>query len=521
MFYSGNKRIVMANVSKGVMAKDTIIYMIAKGIEGIVGIVTMSVMTYLFATDQMGYYSTVNIAITTIAMVAIQWLVQSVLRYINKYDIEGRHEEFYSTVFYSWLKVNALVIAICVVLMLVIQLGFGGFEGIFNALGVAQSEKVKGFLNVYTNRLFICGILWFVTYNTAQLMISMLAAVREAKLNLLLSMITVLGRLIFMVIFCKLWSSKIEWIFLSYFITDAIVSLIGMKRLKIFKYLKGRENKEILKELKAYGMPLMGNQLATSVLNKSDIYIITIVLSAGAAGIYQTNYSLIATAFTLLNASVMRGCYPTILRAWSEGKKDDVQRLLNEAVRMYMLVAIPAVAGVFAVSQSAANALFESQYVEGHVVMFWVALGMMFLGLTEYSIKYWELNSNTNAIFKRSLIGGAVNVGLNLILVKLTGSYFIAAVTTFIGFFVYFILARYGTRNYLKWKIEPKRFIKILGSALVMVAVIEILKTILPDSKKCLAIFIICGIIVYGAMLVITGEVKDELAVIKNKFFKK
>ena len=37
MFYSGNKRIIMANVSKGVMAKDTIIYMIAKGIEGIVG----------------------------------------------------------------------------------------------------------------------------------------------------------------------------------------------------------------------------------------------------------------------------------------------------------------------------------------------------------------------------------------------------------------------------------------------------------------------------------------------------
>lgn len=511
----------MAGVSKGVMAKDTIIYMAAKGIEGIVGIITMSVMTYLLATQQMGYYATANIAITTIAMVAIQWLVQSVLRYINKYDIEGRHEEFYSTVFYAWLKVNVVVTLICIALLLIIKIGFGGFEGIFALFGAANSPKAKAFTQAYTSGVFICGILWFITYNTAQLMISMLAAVREAKLNLILSMITVCGRLVFMVIFCKLWTSKIEWIFLSYFITDAIVSLIGMKRLKILKYLKGKGNREILNELKAYGMPLMGNQLATSVLNKSDIYIITIVLSANASGIYQTNYSLIATAFTLLNASVMRGCYPTILRAWSEGKKEDVQRLLNEAVRMYMLVAIPAVAGVFAVSHSAASALFESKYVEGYTVMFWVALGMMFLGLTEYSIKYWELNSNTNAIFKRSLIGGAVNVILNLILVKMTGSYFIASVTTFIGFFVYFVLARYGTRNHLKWEIEPKRFIKILGSALVMVAVIELLKTILPESKICLAIFIICGIIVYGAMLVITGEVKDEVAVIKNRILKK
>ena len=77
----------MGTSKKGAMAKDTVIYMLAKGIEGVVGVVTMSVMTYLFATFQMGLYSTVNIAITTIGMVAIQWLVQSVLRYVNKYDI--------------------------------------------------------------------------------------------------------------------------------------------------------------------------------------------------------------------------------------------------------------------------------------------------------------------------------------------------------------------------------------------------------------------------------------------------
>jgi O-antigen/teichoic acid export membrane protein len=409
------------------------------------------------------------------------------------------------------------VVALAVIATLVLKLGFG------------EVESVKRITEVYTYRVIGCGILWFITYNTAQLMISMLAAVREAKLNLLLSMISVCGRLILIVAMCKLWGSRVEWIFLSYFITDAVVSLIGMKRLKIFSYLKGRSDKSILSELMSYGMPLMGNQLATSVLNKSDIYIITISLgavlgreaAASATGIYQTNYSLIATAFTLLNASVMRGCYPTILRAWSEDRKDDVQKLLNDAVRMYLLVAVPAVAGVFSVSHSAAYALFESEYVEGHVVMFWVALGMMFLGLTEYSIKHWELSANTGAIFKRSLIGGVVNVGLNLVLIRLTGSYKVAAVTTFIGFFVYFVLARFGTRKYLKWQIQPRRLFNIVFSAGVMCLAIQGLKTILPESKICLAIFIICGIIVYGAVLVLTGEVKDELSFIKNKLFKK
>ena len=69
-------------------------------------------------------------------------------------------------------------------------------------------------------------------------MIAMLAAVREAKLNLLLSLITVCGKLGLMWLFCKLFGSRVEWIFLSYFITDGVTPLIGMTRLKIFKYLR-------------------------------------------------------------------------------------------------------------------------------------------------------------------------------------------------------------------------------------------------------------------------------------------
>jgi O-antigen/teichoic acid export membrane protein len=499
----------MSENSKGAMAKDTVVYMLAKMIEAVVGIVTMSAMTYLFRKSQMGYYSTVNIAITMIALLAVQWLNQSVLRYINKYDIEGRKDEFFSTVLNSWLKVNAAVVTASVVLLLILK------------AAASHIEILQYFMSIYTTGVFVCGILWFVTYNTAQLMIAMLAAVREVRMNLMLSVVTVCGRLLLMVLFCSLWKSRIEWIFLSYFITDGIVSLAAMKRLGLFKYIRGKADREILNELKAYGMPLMGNQFATTILNKSDIYIIMFFVGAGASGIYQTNYSLIATAFTLINAAIMRGCYPTILRKWSEGSKDEVQVLLNEAVRMYLLIAVPAVAGIWAVSYEAAYALFASEYVEGHTVMFWVALGMMFLGLTEYSIKHWELNANTSAIFRRSMTGGAVNVVLNLVLVKLLQSYFIAAVTTFIGFFVYFILARYGTRNFLKWKVQPRTFINIALSAVIMAASIKTLETVLPSGKIYLALFILCGIIVYGLMLVITGEVRSEINAVRTRLNRK
>ena len=139
------------SAGKGTMAKDTIIYMLAKGIEGIVGIVTMSVMTYLFMTDQMGYYSTVNIAVTTIAMVAVQWLVQSVLRYINKYDIAGRHREFYSTVFTAWLVVNVFVVILAGAFMFLIK------------GPLANIDLIERFVSVYSYRVIIMGIHRFDT----------------------------------------------------------------------------------------------------------------------------------------------------------------------------------------------------------------------------------------------------------------------------------------------------------------------------------------------------------------------
>jgi O-antigen/teichoic acid export membrane protein len=458
----------------------------------------------------MGRYSTVNIAITTVGMVCIQWLVQSCLRYINKYDILGRQDEFFATVVGAWLKVNLIGIAVFAVAIAALKISAMYFA------------PISAFMARYPLTLLILGGMWFVTYNTAQLVIAMLAAMRKAKLNLLLSLITVCGKLGIMWALCVAFGSRLEWIFLSYFITDGVVSIIGITALKIHRYInKSKQSKEILTELKSYGMPLMGNMLTTSVLNKSDIYIVTLLISEAAAGIYQTNYSLIATAFTLLSASVMRGSYPTILRTWGEGNKELAEKLVGEAVRFYLLLAIPAVAGVAAVSDIMAGALFAKDYFEGNTIMFWVALGMMFLGLTEYSIKYWELNANTKAIFYRSLIGGCVNVALNLILIKIFKSYYIAAVTTFIGFFVYFLLARFGTKKYMSWHLKPLCYVRILISAAIMFAGIVAIKQILAYTVINLGICVVVGMLIYGVTLYLSGEIKPEvtaiLAKVKNK----
>lgn len=495
---------------QGPVVKDTVIYMIAKGIEAVVGVLTMSAMTYLFVSEQMGRYSTINIAITTVGLVSIQWLAQAVLRYVNKYDVLGQKDVFFSTVFNAWLKSNVFVVGISIVLLLL-------FGFLWKDIWLMKYFSVRDNLTV-----IVVGLLWFVMYNTSQLIISVVAALRHSTLNLLLSTITVVGKIGLIIIFCKIWGSRIEWIFLSYFLIDGLVSFIGIMKLRLYRYIGwNKKSKEILKELRKYGTPLMGNMVTTSVLNKSDIYIVTGFLGASAAGIYQTNYSLVATAFTMLSSAVMRGNYPTILRVWSEGKKELANELVSAAARFYLLLAVPAVVGVGMLSDVIARALYAPEYFSGNGIMVWVAAAMTVLGLTEYNIKPWEMNAETKCIFSRSLFGGIVNVLLNFIFVPVFG-YKTAAVTTFLGFLVYFILARVGTRKYTQWKLPVITFVRIFLSSAAMGAVLYFAKKIMPFNIITLIIMVILGIMVYGAVLLASGEVKEEfrsaVAIIKRKW---
>lgn len=489
------------------MARDRIIYMIAKGIEAVVGIVTMSCMTHFFTASQMGQYTVVNIAITFFGMVAIQWLAQAVLRYVNKYDTTERKEEFYGTVLSTWLRINLMSVAILAIA--------GVALGIIGAKGIAIANT-----KIPAMEVIFWGCMWFFTYNTTLIITSMLAALREATLNLYISVISVVGRLFFIVVLTRILGNIVEIIFISYFLVDAIICLIGFKKLHFLKYILMRKmSKDILKELGEYGMPLMGNMVTNSILNKSDAYIITGYVGSAATGIYQTNYSIVATAFTMLSSSIMRGSYPTILKVWSEGRKEEAISLISDSVRTYLLLAVPAVVGVTSVSDVLAASLFDKEYFSGNDIMFWVALGMMILGLTEYSIKPWELNAKTQNILRCSLIGGLANLGLNLIFVPIWG-YKVAAVTTFIGFAVYFIAVKIGTRKYQSWKLRKRTYVNLLLSVAVMYIVIVFIKQYLPYNIFTLAFLVMLGVVVYGVTLLVTGEVKEEAKAILRRLKK-
>ena len=166
------------------------------------------------------------------------------------------------------------------------------------------------------------------------------------------------------------------------------LSLPVVVRLKYF-------SKPLLNRFLKYGVPLMGVSISVALLNQIDKYLVVGFYGNILYAYYSNNNSIASGLFTMISVGIMRGVYPAVLRGWREGGKAAAKPLLDQGVRLYLLIAVPAVAGLTAVALPLSRFLFPAKYAAGAPVIAYTALAMLFMGLTEYANKAYELEQST------------------------------------------------------------------------------------------------------------------------------
>ncbi len=488
------------NSEKRNMLSDTFIYLIAKFLEGIIGIVTISSYTYYFSEIAYGKYITINTTIQIVSAFAMTWLAQSMYRYYVNYKDEDKLEEFYTTSFVIWFVINFVISASTLVTIFYL----------YN----------KGFYD-FSPYVLVLATLSFVFFNTQNILTTTLASSRKTKFNLFLSVFSASGKLIAITLLVKNFENSIVLIFISNSLIDGLVSLFAILKLKVYSFIKIKNySKDITKTFLTYGTPFIGSILTTTLINNSDRYIIDIEYVA----IYVTNYSIISTLFTMINTGVSRGSVPTIYNVYNRGEKEEAYSLVSKLVKYYLIIIVPLVFGILVISKQLSELLFAPAYVEAHFVMVFVGLALMFSFLTECSNKAFELSGNTKNIFLFSLIGGLSNFILNLIFVPKFG-YMVAGVTTLIGFLIYFTLSKLSSIKYIKWNLGKAFYFKVIFTSMAMALLVEVLKINFGTSLINMIIYIIIAIVFYFGVSYYSGLLKDEInniiKFINNKYKKR
>lgn len=481
----------MANINQILknVAKDTIYYTAAKVVAGLMGILSVKLFTSLFSPDVFGDYSIVSTTVNMLLMIVFGWLFHSAIRFSQEYQAVEEKKKFYSTLFLCSAVVT--LITICVALLL---------------LFFFQNSIDKG-LTI----LILSGILFLGTQSNALVLFNLLRAERLSRLYSLLTIGYSVLKLVSIYVMAKVMHFGVDSIFWSGALFDAIVITLMAYRLRIWRYFdKSCFTSQLLRRFFAYGSPLMGVSVTTWILSASDKYIIKIYRTSAEVGIYSISYSLVAAGFTLVNTSLMLGLYPIILKTWKEHGKKGTEELMGKILRYYLMMTIPAFVGLSVLARPALTVLASKEYISGYTVIPWVALGLLFQGLTEYVTKIWELQEKTKTIFYLMIAAATVNILLNIIMVPYYGFY-AAAITTAASYLLYLILALGLSYKIFTWRISFRSIGRIAVAALMMAGALQTSLALIHRSTIHLILGIIFGVIVYFLALIIVGELKDEM----------
>ncbi len=472
-------------------ARDTLYYTICKVVVGLTGFLSIKLYTALFTPHEYGDYTLVNTTANVLIMVFFGWLTHSGFRFVEEHSrsLEEK-KQFYSTLF---LSAAAITLGSAAAVLLVVPLT--GLE---------------------INILILGGIFFLATQSNSLLLFNLVRAYRLSKIYSVLMALHALLKLGFIYVLAKYAGMGVESIFFGGAILDLVVIAIMSLKLELPRYISlKRFSRANLYKFFSYGSPLMGVSIATWVLSASDKYIIKIFRTSVEVGIYSISYTLVAAGFTLLNASLMLGMYPVILETWRKEGRESTEELMGKIVRYYLLIAVPACTGLSLLARPVLQALSSPEYLPGFVVIPWVAAGLVFLGLTEYVTKIWELHKNTAFILYLMIAASLINIALNFFLVPLYG-FPAAAVTTAVSYLFYLSSAYVFSRKMFTWRIDIKSLLRIGLAACIMSLIIIIFVDIMVIDELRLILAILLGIAVYFTTLLLTGEISGEVNQLKE-----
>ena len=476
--------------SKNTMTRDAMLFLPAKVIEGLLVIACSSLYTHLFSKGAVGTFGIVNTTVQFCYLIVAGWMANAATRYVGEEYQKDRGSALFSTV-------STIYLLICAA-----------------AAAVAACAAV-----VTHDPVWLGGACMFFSYTIFQILNSALIQLGRMKASISLSLTSAVLKLAvaYALVFGMNKPSSAFPAIAANTAADGIAGLGAVIALSIPTVARLRWfSRPLLRKFFAYGVPLMGVSIAVALLNMIDRFLVTGFFGRDVFAIYNQNNSIASGIFTMISVGIMRGVYPNVLRAWREGGRMAAKPLLDQGVRLYLLVAAPAVAGLAAVSLPISRFLFAEGYDAGAPVIAYTALAMLFMGLTEYANKAYELEQSTIHVLQNSAIAAVIKVICSVVLLQAVG-FTGGAMGSVVAFASYFIITCVRVRRRFLFRVAPASLARILISALLCGAA-AFGCTLLPVGNLVrLVLAVAAGVVVYAVCIVASGEGRAEMQAVLRK----
>lgn len=250
------------------------------------------------------------------------------------------------------------------------------------------------------------------------------------------------------VLFIAVLKYGVEYLFVSQIVADAVtVILIFIVEERIRFDITARMNLALTKEMLAYSIPLVPNLLNWWIMSASDRYVIGWFLGAAYNGIYAIAYK-----FPTLLQQVL-GLFNTSWQDLSISENGKDGAYYSKVFRRLYVFSLSMIPFIIAASQLFIWITMSPAYHDAAKYVSFLVLGTVFQVFSSFfGVGYLKDKDTKKAAFT-SIYGAAVNFGINILLIRYIGLY-AAAISTFLGFFVMWLIRYIQTRPTLEVKIN-------------------------------------------------------------------
>jgi O-antigen/teichoic acid export membrane protein len=280
----------------------------------------------------------------------------------------------------------------------------------------------------------------------------------------------------------------------------AFVALCTLPLLLWRSRLKVR--KDIAWSLLTFGGPQVFSYISVWVLQLSDRYLLSLMVSLAQAASYAVAYSLGAVLSTLVIAPFSLA-WPAMM--YSVAKHKDAAYIFQVVFRWFSIVLLFVAFAVSIGGSLLLDLLFPKSYHSAAPIIPVVAESIVFYGLYIIFMTGASVRRKTwmPAVF--TTVAAVANVGLNLVLIPLYASAG-AAASTLIAYIVLALVAYFANQRIYPVPYEMKRFWLALASGVVLYVGADALSLVLkgfwhwPLTLVCLALYGICLLYLGGGM---------------------
>lgn len=255
----------------------------------------------------------------------------------------------------------------------------------------------------------------------------------------------------------------INGLMISYIFANLVAIIYLEAKGKILRFIDFKNiNKNTVKVLCTYSIPLIPNVISWWIMNVSDRYMITYFLGSAFNGLYAIANKFSSIIVIINSFFSLAWQESAILEYDSKDRDEYYTRMFNS----YMIIQFTGMLVLISLTKLGFVFLIKGNYYQGYTIVPILYMASIFSAFSVfYGTGYLSAN-DTRGSFYTTIIGAVINVIINLFTLPTLGIEG-AAVSTLISYFVVWIIRVAQTKKYFCIKINKKDFSILLSLNIV------------------------------------------------------